>query len=155
MDVVYTTVGSSAGIENANAALYLLVAVGMSIFFLYTTIKIIVSLLRLGVSTRSSSSLSSTTSDRVTRRKTGYSHLLRTAIKLSITGVSLLILVIGALLFAVARDFAFKAIPWVVIWLILHSAANLKAISSIIAFSPKRLQPSSVTKTADYETAPV
>lgn len=150
VDAIYLSVGSSVGIEYANAALYLLVAAGLSVFFIYTTSRIIHTLISLGVTTHSTSSNSDCNTS--ASHKPGQSHLLRTAIKISIGGFSLLLLAASALLFAAARDFAYRMIPWTVIWLTVHTAANVKAISTIVAFVPRQQGQKDRSQTATAAT---
>jgi hypothetical protein len=135
--------GSAAGVEYANAAIYLIVCAFLAGFFIYTTVRIIYALVRLRVRSRSSQN-----SGGVNGPKKGKSHLLRMAVKIFVGGFSLLLLFAAALLFAVARNFAYSAIPRAAVWLTVHTAANVKAVSTIIAFAPRKREQQRTSATA-------
>lgn len=99
VDAIYLSVGPAY----ANASLYLPIAAGLSIFFIYTTSRIFHTLISLGAAT-------SSTSTNANNSSSHKSLSLQTAIKISIGGFSLLILAFSVLLFAAAHDFAYQMI---------------------------------------------
>lgn len=125
----------SPAIESVNPVLYLIVSVALAAFFLYTSVKILVALRKI---TSPASSEPTTASNHKGPNRRAQHALRNTAIKIAVTGGSLVILCVPSPIFAV-RDLAQQMPVWVTLWSVIHFFFNIKALATILAFTPPRL----------------
>jgi hypothetical protein len=118
----------SSNLDYFTASLYLVFCLGLAAFFITTAVRIFVLLRRLWIT----SHVDKWTDQEAKMRR----QLFYTAIKFSITGVSLLLCVACASLFVV-RDVFLQARVWVPLWMTIHTSLNVKALATILAFNPQ------------------
>jgi hypothetical protein len=130
VDILWLTAPDTGFLDYLTAILYLFVSLSLAIFFIATAVRILVVLRRLRNNPAASISLENPNGT----SQSGRNRVFGTAIKVGISGLSLLVLVACAVVFS-AREFAFQMPTWTIIWLVLHTSLNVKGLSTLLAFS--------------------
>eukprot|EP01122_Echinamoeba_exundans_P017589 TRINITY_DN940_c0_g1_i3.p1 TRINITY_DN940_c0_g1~~TRINITY_DN940_c0_g1_i3.p1 ORF type:complete len:426 (-),score=39.69 TRINITY_DN940_c0_g1_i3:83-1360(-) len=131
-------------VRSLNQVYYILVALGMSIFYFYTAIRILIALrpIVVGSTDRRSQGSDSRSSSPATspREQKANKQMRSTTIRLGVSGVSLLGLCILAPM-SVAPFYENSPVAhpgYIAWWCILFSVLNVKGLTTTLAFNPPR-----------------